>query len=104
MAKLEGMFQISGKVGNLVFYKTRKGFAVRSRPHINSARIKKAPEYERTRQNMSDFSTAAKANKLLRDALRVFLSDISDGSIMNRLTKVLMEIIKSDPFEIPGQR
>lgn len=71
---------------------------------VNKKRVMKDPAFERTRENMTDFSRAGNANKLLRRALREFARDHSDRYVSGRLTKRMAAIVYSDVVSVRGER
>jgi hypothetical protein len=71
---------------------------------LTRKRIYKDPEFERTRENMSEFGRACKANRLIRVAFREVLFNMTDRYVSGRLTKRMMSIISNDPVNGRGQR
>lgn len=67
-------------------------------------RIYKEPAFERTRENMSEFGRACKANQLLRLAFREVLFNMTDRYVSGRLTKRMTSIIGNDPVNGRGER
>lgn len=101
MAQQTGILGIQGTVGGLVF---AKGGSVRQKPASNKAKFMGAASMARTRENASEFGTAAKAGKLLRDALRAQIQAASDGKMISRLTQVMRAVIALDTANARGQR
>lgn len=105
MAKQESLVKFRGKVGDLSFTKHRsRGYEVRMRGGVDKARIMNDPNFERTRENMSEFGTAAKTAKLIRVQLNNLMRGIADKTVRNRLTSVVHRIIKSDADNRRGER
>jgi hypothetical protein len=105
MAKQESLVKFRGKVGDLSFTKHRtRGYEVRMRGGVDKARIMSDPNFERTRENMSEFGTAAKTAKLIRIQLNNLLWGTADKTFRNRLTSVVNRIIKMDSENMRGQR
>ncbi len=71
---------------------------------ITAKRLKTDPAYKRTRENMSEFSHAAKTGKLIRYAFAAWLKSISNPHLSGALVKTLMELIKSDATNNRGSR
>ncbi|WP_315823272.1 hypothetical protein [Paraflavitalea speifideaquila] len=65
-------------------------------------RIYKDKAFERTRENMTEFGRAGKANKILRQAMSE-LRGMSDRYVSGRLTKRMLRIIQSDPIRGRGK-
>jgi hypothetical protein len=104
MAKQNGSFNVRGKVGNLVFYKSSKQFLVRSAPKTNKKKMKYDPAYAGVRQHNADFATAAKAGKLLRKAFASVVLLSRDSSLTARVSSYMMSIIKTDAVSELGKR
>jgi len=67
-------------------------------------RIATDENYERTRENMSEFGRAGIASKLLRDSLRILTQYASDRYSVARLLKGMSQVIKADAVNDRGQR
>lgn len=105
MAKQESLVKLRGKVGDLSFTKHRtRGYEVRMRGGVDKARIMSDPNFERTRENMSEFGMAAKTAKLIRVQLNNLMQGMADKTFRNRLTSVVNRIIKMDSENVRGQR
>jgi hypothetical protein len=104
MAKQNGPFNVRGKVGNLVFYKSGDQFLVRSAPKSDRKKKKNDPAYACRQQNNADFSTAAKAGKLLRRAFASIIPVSGDSSLTARIVKYMMIVVKSDAVNAFGKR
>lgn len=105
MAKQESLVKFRGKVGDLSFTKHRtRGYEVRMKGGVDKSRIMTDPNFQRTRENMSEFGTAAKTAKLIRVQLNNLLRGTADKTFRNRLTSVVHRIIKSDSENVRGER
>lgn len=105
MAKQESLVKFRGKVGDLSFTKHRtRGYEVRMRGGVDKARIMSDPNFQRTRENMSEFGTAAKTAKLIRIQLNNLLRGTADKTFRNRLTSAVHRIVKSDTENVRGER
>lgn len=98
MAKQIGTVQLQGSIGNISFVKGKNGNFARQRPA--SREIKN----DRIKENMSEFSSAAKAGKQLRTAFATPIADIQDGKIVSRVTQVMSTIQKTDMESPRGSR
>ena len=104
MAKQKGIVKIKGTIDDLTFYKSQDGYIVKQKTSFDGNRIKTDPAFIRTRENMSEFSTAAKDGKLLRSALHNYMVNAKDNRVTPRLTQMMREILKQDATSIRGLR
>lgn len=105
MAKQESLIKFRGKVGDLSFSKHRsRGYEVRMKGGVDKARIQTDPNFQRTRENMAEFGTAAGTAKLLRVQLNNLLRTFADNTMRNRLTSLIHRIQKSDSSNARGER
>lgn len=104
MARQEGLIKLKGKIGDLSFYKTQDGHLARMKGGVDGDRIQNDPAFERTRENGVEFGRAGKAGKLVRDALRGFIRNGSDGRVTSRLTAEMVKVVKADATSTRGQR
>lgn len=105
MAKQESLIKFRGKVGDLSFSKHRsRGYEVRMKGGVDKARIQTDPNFQRTRENMAEFGTAASTAKLIRVQLNNLLRTFADNSMRNRLTSLIHRIQKSDSSNVRGER
>jgi hypothetical protein len=91
-------------MGGITFVKTKNGYIARQKTSMNGDRIKTDAAYERTRENMAEFGTAAQAGKVIRTAFRPISSGIGDSNVIGRLQKQLMRAVKADPTNTRGAR
>ncbi|WP_343539503.1 hypothetical protein [Sphingobacterium thalpophilum] len=105
MAKQESLIKFRGKVGDFSFSKHRsRGYEVRMKGGVDKARIQTDPNFQRTRENMAEFGTAASTAKRIRIQLNNLLRTFADNSLRNRLTSLIHRIQKSDPTNARGER
>lgn len=104
MARQKGIIKLTGKIGDLSFYKTKDGYLAREKGGIDGERIKKDPAFARTRENGSEFGLAATAGKTLRDAFRPLMMRAADNRITSRLTRLMSQIRKLDTTSDRGMR
>ena len=69
-----------------------------------AGRIKTDPLFERTRHTIAEFKRAAKAAKLLIDALRPAGVNARDQRLFSRLQGQMFEVLKSDNVNRRGDR
>jgi hypothetical protein len=104
MAKQKGILKLEGTIGDITFYKSQDGFLAKGKGGISGDRIANDPKFQRTRENGSEFGSAGKAGKVLRNSLRVLLQNSSDNRMVSRLTKKMVEVIQADLTSVRGQR
>lgn len=104
MARQKGIIKLTGKIGDLSFYKSQDGYLAREKGGVEADRIKNDPAFARTRENGQEFGMAAKSGKLMRDAVRPLMMKASDGRVASRLTKIMSDIRKLDTNSARGQR
>ena len=76
----------------------------REKGSLDANRIANDPAFQRTRENGAEFGRAGKAAKVLRNALRSLLLNISDARMIARLVKEMMKVIKADAINPRGMR
>lgn len=105
MAKQESLIKVRGKVGDLSFSKHRsRGYEVRMKGGVDKARIQSDPNFQRTRENMAEFGSAATSAKLIRIQLNNLLRTFADNTMRNRLTALVHRIQKADSSNARGER
>ncbi|WBL43032.1 hypothetical protein PBT90_20105 [Algoriphagus halophytocola] len=105
MAKQAGYIKLEGTIGDLSFYKNRDGnFIARRKGGVTKKRILTDPKFQRTRENMQEFSKAATAAKFLKNAFREIELKSNGGKLHNRLYSIAMKVVKSDPVSARGAR
>jgi len=92
MAKNIGLIKISGKVGDLQFFKKEGKSYVGLSSNISKERIQKDPAFKRTRENMSEFGGAAKVSKSIREYL-IPLKSLIEKQLHNRVTSMVRQLI-----------
>ena len=103
MAKYTGMFPYRGTIGGVTCCETKNGIILKQKSSLNKERIMKDARFSRTRENIAEFSTSAKSNKLIRQAV-MGLRWAKDPSLLGRLTREVMAAIKQDPINPRGAR
>jgi hypothetical protein len=104
MARQKGIIKLTGKIGDLSFYKTGDGFLAREKGGVEADRIKNDPAFERTRENGAEFGSSAQSGKLLRDTVRTMMQNASDGRVTSRLTKLMTQVKNLDSVSARGER
>src|SRR5688572_29378954 len=84
--------------------KIKKMATTTSTGGASANRIKNDPNFERTRENMAEFSRSGKAAKLLRTIFREVTINAKDKITQARLVKVCSRIITTDSVNERGAR
>ncbi|MGX7666522.1 hypothetical protein [Flavobacterium pedocola] len=104
MAKATGFIKIEGSLEGLTFYKKDGVYYVRKKGGISKERIHKEPNFERTRENNSEFGHCGTCGKVLRTALAPMVIKAKDTQLQSRLLSVLLRIKNMDTVSPRGQR
>lgn len=92
MARQTSIIKFTGKLGDTVGYRNGKNYCLRSHAAVKQTAA--------TKKTAKDFGTASKAGRLIRHSLH----KMNDTSHINRLNKVLGEIVRADMQNPAGQR
>lgn len=102
MPKQNSIIPLSGRLGDWVFY-YRKDKRGRKKYYV-----RRAPENVRqtaaTRRTATDFSTASRASRLIRQALKPYTNQYKDESLHYRLNALLGEILRMDTESPAGTK
>jgi hypothetical protein len=104
MARQNGIIKLKGTIGDISFYKTSDGHLAREKGGVDASRIKNDPAFQRTRENGSEFGTAGKGGKVIRNAIRLLLQNAKDKRVVSRLTTNLLKVVKTDATNERGLR
>lgn len=104
MPKQASHIKLIGSIDNLNYYQTKDGFIVRKKSSLSGSRIFKDACFKRSRENLKEFAVTAKANKLIRNSIATLSKNIADRRLMNRLTSILFQIIRTDGQHTSGNR
>lgn len=104
MATYESIVKIKGAVGDLVFYDLNGKNVVRKKSGFNKAAFKKAPSYEKVRQNSSEFGHCSKTGKIIRTNLNSYIKEAGDPLLYQKFAKLMTEIKDLDPVSGRGSR
>lgn len=104
MANQESILPITGTIQKLTFYKSQGGYMVKAKTVISADKIANSPAYERTRENIAEFSRAGQAAKLLRKAYENIITRSKDRLLTSRLTSEMYKVVVSDATSDRGQR
>ena len=105
MAQQAGPLRLRGQLGGLSFYHHRQyGYLVRQKGGPDKELVATSPQCARTRENAAEFSIAAAAGRLIRQAVRSSTGLSGDSNVSQRLTGTLIHMGKSDLTSIRGRR
>ena len=104
MARQKGIFKIKGTVGGMTFYSSQDGDMVREKGGVSGDRIANDPSFARTRENGQEFGMAGSSGKVLRDSCRTLMMDAHDSKVVDRVTKLMMGLLKLDTTGARGSR
>jgi len=106
MARQKGIMKYVGTIGDIRHFKIKgqSGYFAGMVGGPTETQIKTAPEFQRTRENMSEFSGCAKAGKSIRVALSEVLNGMTDPQVTGRLTSIMKKINLADATSVRGVR
>jgi len=104
MARQVSLVKFEGKIGDLSFYKDKRGYQARMKGGPTKEQINSDPRFQRTKENGVEFGRAANAAKGLRKQLRELLNQGADAQFPNRLTGRMNRILRADEFNGRGDR
>ena len=105
MGRQKGILKLQGSVGALNFYKGKDGsYLVREKNGVDAKRFATDPNFQRTRENGSEFGRAARAGKLLRTVFRGQIQNAMDSNVVGRLTQQMIAVLQADKVSTRGQR
>jgi hypothetical protein len=102
MPRQNSIIPLSGRLADLVYYyrkdkRGRKNYYVRRAPE-------EVHQTVATKKTASDFGTASKASRLIRQVLKPYTSKYKDASLHYRLNTVLADIIRQDTARPAGEK
>ncbi len=68
----------------------------RAKGGVSAERLRTDPKFDQTRRAQSEFSIGGKAGKLFRQAWNNELAKASDNRVASRVTKTMVEMLKTD--------
>ncbi len=102
--KQRGIIKLEGTIEDVTFYKSKDGFLAKTKSGVSKDRINSDPKFARTRENGSEFGSAAKAGKALRDAVKTLMKNAKDSRVISRLHTIMSKIQKLDTTSARGSR
>jgi hypothetical protein len=98
MARSKGMLTFSGKVGDLIFT-NKKG-----KNYVKTKSTKPLNLTEATRKSSSDFGEASRTGAKIRKAFKPLFDKFGSDTLINRLNKELVAVLKIVPNEFAGHK
>ena len=105
MARVKSYLRLQGSMGETTFVKQGAnigGYRSQDKKVTSPDKFKNDPKMARVRENASDFKTAARGGKLIRNSISSLVKDAKDSTLTSRMLKTLMAIIKSDTVSTAG--
>ncbi|WP_434978540.1 hypothetical protein [Daejeonia sp. YH14] len=103
MAKYKSLMELSGSIGDLVFY-TLNGVPVVRRKSGFTKEGYNDPKYIKVRENSSEFGHCSKSGKLLRQTLEPFMGDCGDRYMYQKFARIMTQIKDLDTTSARGKR
>ena len=106
MARQSGHIKYKGTIGDIRHFKI-KGLSGHFAGLIggpDGERVKTAPEFKRTRENMNEFGGCAAVGKSVRTGLSRLMKQMADPQVTGRLTGIMKKINIEDQSEKRGYR
>lgn len=104
MAKYKSLLELSGSIGDLVFYHLNGVPVVRKKSGFNKDAYQNNPNYRKVRENSSEFGHCSKAGKLIRKELESYMGDCGDKYLYQKFAKVMTQIKDMDDVSERGKR
>ncbi|MCB9231596.1 MAG: hypothetical protein H6581_31755 [Bacteroidia bacterium] len=93
MAELKGIFPIKGTIDGYVFYELNGKLVVRRKPQTSKKKIMTHPNFQKTRENMSEFGASTKMGKSIRAGWNTARTTFFDSTTASRLTGLIRKNI-----------
>jgi hypothetical protein len=106
MARQKGALKYVGTLGDIRHFKIKgqEGYFAGMVGGPTGDQVLTAPEFQRTRENMSEFGGCAKAGKSVRTGLSQLMKQMADTQVTGRLTSIMKKINLEDGTEARGYR
>jgi hypothetical protein len=106
MARQIGPLKYQGTLGDIRHFKIEglSGTLAGLIGGPSGEQVKPASEFERTRENMNEFSGCASAGKSIRVGVSQLMKQMSDPELTGRLTPIMKKINLEDQTEARGYR
>jgi hypothetical protein len=105
MAIQKGKDKLKGKMGNTVYYKTRRyGYVAREIGYVPKEVRDEAPSFEKARKNNTDFGYSSKVGKLLRNGVKEHFGDVGSGVTNTNLASRIKKALAADTDNPHGSK
>lgn len=104
MPKINAGLTVSGNIEGYSIYTLNGKWVLRKAGGFKGNRIKKDPNYEKTRQSNQEFAVCAGVGKHIRRVLHPYLKPMRIAYVHNYLLRLLQSILRLDTIHPPGQR
>lgn len=104
MAKYKSLVELSGSIGDLVFYNLNGTPVVRRKSGFSKEGYESNPKYQKVRENSQEFGHCSKSGKLIRKSLEDFIGDCEDKYLYQKFAKVMTQIKDLDTKNEKGKR
>lgn len=92
MSRQTGLIKLKGNIGGISFYKSGGEDLARTASGPSKQRILSDPDFQRTRENNSEFGGSAHMAKALRLSLISAIQNKGDSLLPSRLTRIFKEV------------
>ncbi len=104
MAKVVGLFKLSGTISDLTFRQTKDGPVAQMKPGPSREKVLTSDNFRRTRLNAGEFQLAVKEATLLRRSLRTALDGVKGRTLNGRMNGLFYKAAKRDVTHELGMR
>lgn len=104
MANQESFLKLEGKLGDVSFRKTKKGYKAYQKTNVKQSSLLTSPKAEHILQLQREFTRASTYSKMLKDALRPVASHCQDQYLFAKLNAITRRVIIADTQHNEGDR
>ena len=104
MAKYKSLVEFSGTIGDLVFYNLNGTPVVRRKSGFSKEAYQSNPNYQKVRENSSEFGHCSKVGKMIRTSLQPYLDDCEDKYLYQKFAQLMTKIKDFDTQNSKGKR
>src|SRR5689334_19012649 len=98
MAKQAGIICLTGKLGEITFYKQGNNFFAKKSKGPDRKQIMSGAGFKDTRKHITEFGKCSRSGKKIREEInKIFFH--SDKNIYRRLLKLLWQVVRFDKSE-----
>jgi hypothetical protein len=104
MARQTGIIRLSGSLDGITFFENKNGHYARRKSSLNKKRFQNDPQFERTRENSSEFGMASRGYSLLRRAFLPHTRIYSGENYRQQFMALMMRLRELDFANPRGKR